>query len=310
MAHLYLDRSVTTSRWDNSLPPRLVASPGDVVTIETRDASDGQVHPQMTAEGFSKIDKTRIHGLSGPIAIEGAIPGDVLEIEFLELAHEGWAWTSIIPELGLLPEDFPNHFLHIWKLEPDHTCSLPGTRIDLRPFAGTVGLQRTEPGAFRTRPPGPWGGNMDVRHLTAGARLFLPVQVPTGGLCIGDCHATQGDGEVCINAMEAPMEVTVKLSLHREHPPLAGPYAITPAQQVSPRYQTAPWHTFIESDPDPIRAAKAVVRRCIEFCMRRLGITPELAYVLCSVALDLKISQLVNTPMVTVSGYLPEAIFT
>jgi acetamidase/formamidase len=305
----FIDRSLSTSRWDNSLPPRLTIAPGDRVVMETRDASDGQVHPEMTSEGFAEIDKTRIHGLTGPVHIEGAEPGDAIEVTIHGYEHEGWAWTSIIPGLGLLDSDFKDTFLHVWKLDENQTRSMPGTCLDLNPFAGIIGVQRAEIGAHRTRPPGPWGGNMDVRHLTAGARLFLPVFTPGAGLCAGDCHAAQGDGEVSINGMEAPMVIDFSVDLHKGMS-LPGPYAITPGQQVPSRYTQAPWITFIESDEDPREASKRVVRRAMEYLGKRIGLSPQQACVLCSVVLDLKLSQVVNVPMTTVSGYLPEAIFT
>ncbi len=305
----YLDRSVSVSRWDNSLPPRITIAPGDAITIETREASDGQVHPGMTSAGFATIDSGRIHGLTGPIAVDGAKPGDVLEIVIEGFEHEGWAWTGIIPGLGLLDTDFTDHFLHIWKLEGNETTSMPGTRLDLRPFAGIIGVQRAESGSFRTRPPGPWGGNMDVRHLTEGARLFLPVFTEGAGLCTGDCHASQGDGEVSINGMEAPMKVHFTVQLHKDSQ-FDAPFAFTPGNQVSSRYSAGSWLTFIESDPDPREAARRIVRRAIDYIRQRCGLSREQACVLCSVALDLKLSQVVNVPMTTVSGYLPDAVFT
>jgi acetamidase/formamidase len=149
---------------------------------------------------------------------------------------------------------------------------------------------------------------MDVRHLTAGATLYLPVFTRGANLLAGDCHAAQGDGEVCINGMEAPMNVTLQINLIK-NAPLAAPYAISPNPLVPARYQTKPWHLFIESDENPREACKRIVRRAIEYLVARLGLTPELAYTLCSVVLDLRISQLVNVPVTTVTGYLPEAIF-
>ena len=132
--------------------------------------------------------------------------------------------------------------------------------------------------------------------------------MPGAGLCAGDCHGAQGDGEVSINGMEAPMKVTFDVHLLKGKT-LSGPQARVGPQLVSARYQEAPWTAFIESDPDAIEASKAVVRRAIDFLMQRLGVSAEQAYVLCSVVLDLKVSQLVNEPQVTVTGYLPEAIF-
>ena len=149
---------------------------------------------------------------------------------------------------------------------------------------------------------------MDVRHLTAGTTLYLPVFTPGANLLAGDCHAAQGDGEVCINGLEAPMSMTLQINLIK-NAPLAAPYAICPNPLVPERYQTKPWHLFIESDEQPREACKRVVRRAVEYLVSRLGLTPEFAYTLCSVVLDLRISQLVNVPTTTVTGYLPEAIF-
>lgn len=267
------------------------------------------MQPEWTAADFkAKFDPLKVHALTGPVAVAGAEPGDQLEIKIERYEHRGWAWTSLIPGLGLLVEDFPQHHLFIWKLDETQTRSMPGVTLDLHPFAGIIGVQRHDAGEFRTRAPGPFGGNMDVRHLTAGTTLFLPVFTPGANLLAGDCHAAQGDGEVCINGMEAPMAITLQINLLKKRP-LAAPYAVCPTPLASPRYQAKPWHMFIESDENPREACKRVVRRAIEYLVRRLGLTPELAYTLCSVVLDLKISQLVNMPVTTVTGYLPEAIF-
>jgi acetamidase/formamidase len=286
----------------------ITVSPGDTVSLALKESSDGQVHPGMTLAEFAAIDRTRIHALTGPLAIDGADPGDALEIEILEYRHEGWAWTSIMPGLGALGDEFSDPFLQIWKLEGGQTRSIAGVTLDLHPFCGIIGVQRAEPGEFRTRPPGTFGGNMDVRHLGAGARLFLPVLTPGAGLCAGDAHAAQGDGEVAINGMEAPMTVTLRLHLHKNRP-LGGPYAIVPPGLIPPRYLAKPFHVFIESHEDPREAARASVRRAIVYLQQRLGMGRELAFILCSVVLDLKISQMVNSPITTISAYLPEAIF-
>lgn len=306
--HHSLNNSTTVNRWDNRYAPRLTIQPGDRLTLEMHDASGGQVTPQMDGEGWAAVDKTRIHELTGPVAIEGAEPGDRLHIKILEYQHHGWAWTTIIPEFGLIPEDFSEHFIFHWKLEGSQTHSMPGVTLDLHPFCGIIGVQRAEVGEFRTRPPGSHGGNMDVKHLIAGAELFLPVATTGAGLCAGDCHAAQGDGEVSINGMEAPMHVTFEINLLKNQP-FENPTAIVPAELVPPRYLTQPWQAFIESNEDPRQACKDVVRRAIDYLTKRLKITPEQAYVLCSVVLDIKVSQLVNQPITTITGYLPLAIF-
>ncbi len=304
-----LDASSLVHRWDNTLPPRLTIAPGDTVELEMADSSGFQVQPHWTTTDFrARFDPSKVHALTGPIAIDGAEPGDRLAVHIESFEHRGWAWTSLIPGLGLLPEDFPDHHLFIWQLAKNQSRSMPGVTIDLHPFAGIIGVQRAKAGEFRTRAPGPFGGNMDVRHLTAGTTLFLPVFTPGANLLAGDCHAAQGDGEVCINGMEAPMRGRFRIELIKQQP-LAAPYAITPNPLISSRYQADNWHLFIESDENPRVAAKQVVRRAIEFLGERLGLSPELAYTLCSVVLDLKLSQLVNHPITTVTGYLPEAIF-
>jgi len=296
-------------RWNNSIPPRLVVDSGDTVTFQCADSSGGQVKPEWTAADFkAQFDPLKIHALTGPVCINGAEPGDMLEIKIEDYRHHGWAWTSLIPGLGLLSEDFPENHLFIWKLEDGQTRSFPGVTLDLHPFAGIIGVQRAEVGEFRTRAPGPYGGNLDVRHLTAGTTLYLPVFTPGAGVLTGDCHAAQGDGEVCINGMEAPMDATYTFTLHKQRP-LVGPYAVFPGAFAPARYASKPWHLFMESDENPREACKRAVRRAIAFIVGRLGVTPSMAYTLCSVVLDLKVSQLVNVPTTTITAYLPEAIF-
>jgi acetamidase/formamidase len=273
------------------------------------DASGNQVQPDWTADVFrERFDALKVHALVGPIHVDGAEPGDALEIRIEAYEHHGRAWTALIPPLGLLPEDFPRHHLQHWKLEGGITRSVPGLTLDLHPFAGIIGVQRAEAGEFRTRAPGPFGGNMDVRHLGAGAVLTLPVFTPGAGLCVGDCHAAQGDGEVCINGMEAPMDMIFTVHVRKGAAP-PGPQVRALPGLVPTRYAAKPWIVFVESDENPRFASQRAVRRAIRYLVDRIGCTPEVAYSVCSVVLDLKISQLVNTPTTTVSAYLPEAIF-
>ena len=306
--HHNLSRQQTCNRWNRDYPPLLTIEPGDTVSIAMKDASDGQVFPGMDLDAFGAIDKTRIHALTGPIEVAGALPGDALEIDILDFRHEGWAWTSIMPGMGLLGDEFTKPALHIWHLENGQTKSMPGVTLDLHPFCGIIGVQRSEHGEFRTRAPGPFGGNMDVKHLGVGSTLVLPVLTPGAGLCAGDAHAAQGDGEVAINGMEAPMTVTLRVGLSRRAAP-QGPYARVLPSLVPPRYTTKPFHAFIESHEDAREAARAAVRRAMAYLEKRIGITREQALILCSVVLDLKVSQWVNAPIATLTAYLPAAIF-
>ncbi|MGF1531907.1 MAG: acetamidase/formamidase family protein [Puniceicoccaceae bacterium] len=305
---LRLDRSTTLNAWDNSVPPRLTIAPGDVVEIEMADSSDGQVFPGMSVEQFTQIDFEKIHALTGPIAVEGAQAGDTLKIEILSYQHEGWAWQSVNPQRCFLPEDFHQFHLRHWELDHLTSTSMPGIRLALDPFCGIIGGQRAEPGSFRTRPPGSFGGNLDVRHLVEGSTLFLPVEFPGALLCAGDAHAAQGHGEVSINGLEAPMTVRLKISLSKDFQ-TTEPVVLTTNRLAPQPYLEQPWIGFISSGPDLLECARNAVRRAIDYLGKRVNLSPEDAFLVCSAALDLKLSQVVNLPNYTVTGYLPEAIF-
>ncbi|MEM8866938.1 MAG: acetamidase/formamidase family protein [Verrucomicrobiota bacterium] len=303
-----LDSSITYNAWDNSIEPRIEIETGDEIYIEMADSSDGQVTPDMSAEAFTKIDFNLIHALTGPVAIKGAKPGETLKIEILEYVHKGWAWQSINPEKCFLPDDFDDFYLKHWELVGETSQSMPGVNLALHPFCGIIGLQRAEAGVFRTRPPGVFGGNMDVKHLTSGSTLYLPVLVEGGQLCAGDAHAAQGDGEVSINGLEAPMDVKLRISIS-DTTKVDAPYLQTTPYLVPKAYAGTTYHGFISSGPDIMECARGAVRRAIDYLMKRLGLSAEDAFLLCSAALDLKMSQVVNVPNYTVTGYLPEAMF-
>jgi len=175
MAAHSLSAEPTHSRWNADLSPRLTIESGDTVYFECQDASGAQVHPGMTVEEFIGIDRGKIHALTGPVAIRGAEPGDVLEVNVLDVRHKGWGWSSVIPGLGFLKERFNEPFLFHWELEDETTRSLEPAVVPLRPFCGIMGVAPAECGEFRTRAPGVFGGNLDVRELSAGSRHYLPV---------------------------------------------------------------------------------------------------------------------------------------
>ncbi len=302
-----LTAAPTHSLWDSTLPPRLHMVSGDTVHLETVDASGGQVTPTSTLADFLVIDRTRIHALTGPIFIEDAAPGDTLQIDILEVAHQGWAWSSIIPGLGFLDQRFTEPFLFHWKLEQTATYSLQPANIPLRPFCGVMGVAPPQPGAHRTRPPGPFGGNLDVRELSTGATLYLPVFHPGALFSCGDAHAAQGDGEVCINGMECPAAVTLRFTLHK-HQAISGPIIESPSRIEPPYDHVGPEWIVVESGTDAFTAAQIATSRMIDLLVERWAFTPEHAYLLCSVAMKLRLSQVVNRPMITVSAAIPKSI--
>jgi len=270
--------------------------------MECVDSSGAQVGPGSTVDDFIAIDRGKIHALTGPIAIHGAEPGDVLAIEVLDVVHKGWGWSSTIPGLGFLKDRFPESSLFHWQLEGAESRSLAPAVVPLRPFCGVMGVAPAEPGEFRTRPPGIFGGNIDVRELCAGATLYLPVLNPGALFSAGDAHAAQGDGEVCINGIECPVDVTLHFQLHK-HRALSGPLVETSSTQP-----VGPSWIVVESATDALHAAKAATNRMIDLLVEALGISDVHAYLLCSVAVNLRLSQVVNEPIVTVSAALPKSV--
>ncbi len=305
MSEHILSAEPTHSVWDRSLEARLRIQSGDTVQFECVDASGGQVKPGMTAEEFQSIDRTRIHALTGPVWIEGAEPGDVLQIDVLATQHRGWGWSSVIEGLGFLSERFSTPYLFHWHLDGDMTRSLAPAEIPVRPFLGVMGVARAQDGAFRTRPPGSFGGNLDVRELCAGSRLYLPVYNPGALFSCGDGHAAQGDGEVCINGIECPLDVTLGFHLHKRQP-LAGPL-VESSESVAPDTKADSW-VVVESGEDVVAAAKAATNRMVDLLVSRWGFSVVDAYILCSVALKLRLSQVVNMPVYTVSGAISKQI--
>ncbi|MGD0963401.1 MAG: acetamidase/formamidase family protein [Candidatus Acidiferrales bacterium] len=294
----------THSVWNRALPPRLRVDPGDTVHMECLDSSGAQVHPRMKLAEYLSIDRTRIHALTGPILINGAEPGDVLQIDVLEIAHRGWGWTSIVEGLGFLKQRFCAPYLFLWELVGDSSKSLAPAVVPVRPFCGVMGVARAEDGQFRTRPPGTFGGNMDVRELCAGATLYLPVFNPGALFSAGDAHAAQGDGEVCINGIECPVDATLRFHLHKQRS-LPGP--VIESAPLRQQDTETGW-IVVESAAEPTAAAQAATSRMIDLLVERWGFSDVHAYLLCSVALHLKLSQVVNEPMFTVSATMPKHV--
>jgi acetamidase/formamidase len=305
MAEHKLSANPTHSRWNRALPPRLNIQPGDTVHLECVDASGAQVNPKTTLSEFLSLDRERIHALTGPIYVERAEPGDVLQIDVLKVAHRGWGWSSVIAGLGFLKERFSEPFLFHWKLEGAVSRSLAPAIVPLRPFCGVMGVARAEDGEFITRPPGPFGGNMDVRQLCAGATLYLPVYNPGALFSAGDAHAAQGDGEVCINGIECPADVTLRFRLHKQQR-LAAPMVESGVVRGQETGGDA-WFV-VESATDAAGAARAATSRMIDLLVDRWGFTPVHAYLLCSVAMNLHMSQVVNEPMFTVCAEMPKSL--
>ncbi len=294
--------------WDNSIAPVATAGSGAVVEFDLLDASCGQIGPDATVQTVATLDFARVDQVNGPISVEGAAPGDTLQVEFLELQPAEWGWTAIIPGFGLLAEEFPEPALKMWRLADGWAEFAPGVRIPLEPFCGEIGLAPGALGALSTIPPYRHGGNMDTKHLTQGATLYLPVETEGALFSLGDGHAAQGDGEVCGTAIETPMRATVRLTVRKDLP-VRAPQFMT-AGPLTRGANTAPYYATDGIAPDLLEAARDAVRHMIEHLERTYGLARPDAYMLCSVAVDLKICEVVDAPNWLVGAFLPQSIFT
>jgi len=301
-----LTRERVHAFWDNSWPPLLEIDPGDTVVFETGDASDGQMAPPKPVES-SQYDRTRVHPLTGPVLVRGAEPGDTLEVEILELKTGPWGYTSFRKGVGLLGEEMVGPYLHYWDLTQDPVPYLRGVRIPKEPFLGVMGVAPEEAGRFNTMPPRRNAGNVDVKHLTAGTKLYLPVLVPGALFSCGDGHAAQGDGEVCVTSIECEMTSTLRVQLHKGRRLLE--FQFETAGPLSPRTNTAGYYATTGHGPDLMEATRQAVRHMITHLADRYGFSRDEAYILCSVAVDLKISEVVDAPNWVVSAFLPLSIF-
>lgn len=308
---IHVHRNQWHLAWDHSIPPITTVQSGEIVEFDLLDAGCGQIGPESTVETITHLDFSQVDQVSGPIYVEGAAPGDTLEVELLDLQPAEWGWTAIIPGFGLLNDEFTEPALKIWHLEggADGWAEFaPGIRIPLAPFCGEIGLAPSVAGPHSTIPPYRHGGNMDTKHLTRGARLYLPVEVPGALYSMGDGHAAQGDGEVCGTAIETPMHATVRLTVRKDlHVP--EPQFLT-AGPLTPRTNTAPYYATDGIGPDLVEATRKAVRHMIDHLQRTYGLSRSDAYMLCSVAVDLKLCEVVDMPNWLVGAFLPQSIFT
>lgn len=347
------------NRWHPDIPPILEVEPGEELVLETRDASDHQVRPGMTVKDLEGMDTKVAHPLTGPVYIKGAKPGDLLEIEYLDIVPASCGWTRFRPGAGFLRDLFTEPYLVHWNIKDGWATSpqLPGIRIPDGSFMGTAGLAPSReqlqewtrreaelvkrggiaflpdpqdavpsvgPAAsegLRTLPPRENCGNVDAKQLTRGSRLFIPVAVEGGLYSVGDGHFAQGDGECCITAIEMDATVAVRFRVHRDEarrrnirwPRFAHPgYFIAP-QWAAPRNFIATVGMPIRDDgtqegEDLTLAARNALLNMIALLQER-GWTREQAYIICSVAVDLRVSNVVDLPNVTVSAFLPQDIF-
>jgi acetamidase/formamidase len=294
--------------WDPAIPPIETVASGTTVEFDLLDASGGQLTNRSTTDDLATLDFARVDQVNGPIAVEGARPGDTLQVDLMSFEPADWGWTASIPGFGLLADEFPDPAYRVTRVPAagERAEFLPGIRVPIVPFCGELGVAPGT-GPRSTIPPDLHGGNMDTRHLTAGATLFLPIFHAGARFSIGDGHAAQGDGEVCGTAIETPMRATVRLTarpdLHLRAPEFLTAPGANAQTPVGQRYATD------GIGPDLLQAGRDAVRRMIDWLGREHGVSALDAYLLCSVAVDLRISEIVDMPNFVVTAYCPVSIF-
>lgn len=294
--------------WDNSLPPQLEVEPGEIIEFEVLDSSGGQFTQSSGHADVSVLDFAKVNPVTGPVFVRGAEPGDALRVDILEFRPSGFGWTAAIPGFGLLTQDFPEPYLKLWHYGRETAEFLPGIEVPVRPFPGTIGNAPAESGHHSVVPPRAVGGNMDIRDLTSGTTLLLPIAVPGALFSVGDTHAAQGDGEVCGTAIESAMHVTLRFGLEKGAG-LRTPQFSTPGT-VTSHVDHKGHHVTTGIGPDLYVAAQDATRGMIDWLTREYSLTPTDAYLLCSVAANLHISEIVDAPNWLVSLYLPRGLFT
>lgn len=285
--------------YDAKVKPVLRIASGDTVRVETMIARGLErvrlagVKEEEIPESLKMVEdavKERgpgSHPMTGPIFIEGAVPGDSIEVRIqdIEFLHP-WGVTAFLPNGGTLPEDFPSGGLKLIRVnEKAGTADFaPGVTLKLAPFFGSIGV--APPilmGRINSNPPGPHAGNLDNKDLVVGSTLFLPVHVPGALLSIGDGHGLQGDGEVSGTALETSLRGTFQIFL-RKGKTITWPRAETPTHYIS---------MGLHEDLD--QAAKMAVKEMIDFLVAEKGMKRDDAYLLCSLAADLHVTQTVDT---------------
>lgn len=345
------------NRWHPDIPPVLRCAPGDTVAIQARDGYDGQFTRDSTAEDVLKADLARIHPLTGPVHVEGAEPGDLLVVDVLSVETGDFGATLNIPGFGFLRDEFTEPHILRWDIADGFARSvdLPGVRLPGAPFMGVMGVapsrdlfERTKAAeqraadegglvelpnptsavppdligdaARRTISPTEAGGNIDIKQLTAGSRVYLPVWVPGALFSVGDGHFTQGDGESCGAAVETTARVVVRFDLRKGAATTGGLRQLrferltVGPPDVAARPHFAVTGTPVDDDgrihPESLNlATRNALRLMIDHLAVERGFTRQQAYALCSVAVDLRISQIVDVPNVLISAMVPTDIF-
>ena len=310
MATHELDTTVDTCHWgfyDSALAPVMTIASGDTLVVKTESGRKDflKKYPERLSENLRKILETMepspgAHIMTGPVAIEGAEPGDVLEIKIHEVKPRyDWGYNGFRPLVGGLPEDFPYTRMVIVEVDEENGTGDwgAGVKVPLGPFFGNFGVAPSSAlGCVPTIPPGEWGGNTDCKEFTAGSTIYLPIFNEGALFSVGDGHGCQGDGEANINGIEMGLIGTFVMNVRKD------------MNIKTPRAETESHYILMGFDPILDNAAKMALRETIQFLGELRGMSPDDAYRLCSLAVDLRVTQIVNGTK-GVHAMVPKSLF-
>ena len=304
MATHHVTRKQFHYKWNNKHRPVVTISPGDTVRFDANDVLSWQLTAKSKSSDLNSLDNEKLYPLAGPVYVKGAEPGDALVLDILDVKVDDFGWTAIIPGLGLLDE-FKDPFLYKWDLKDKKFAHFEkGIRVPVRPFCGVLGVAPAKAGSFDVMPPGKHGGNMDIRHTSAGSRVKIPVQVKGALFSTGDVHAAMGDGEICVCAIECAGSVSIRFGLEKGAK-LRFPEYFTRGEDPP----TKGWYATTGIATDLMTAAKESARGMVSHLVGRYGLSREEAYTLCSVVADLRIHEVVDRPNWVVGTMIPLDIF-
>lgn len=302
-AHKVPDGSIHKT-WNRRNAPALTIKPGEYVTLNAPDASNGAITPETVTADLATIDYRRLDPLMGPVYVEGVKPGDALKIEMVDLKPVNWGWTALLPNFGLLAAEIREPYLKIWELERDFIEMPNGARFDLRPMIGCIGVAPGADGDYASITPTNAAGNLDCRYLGIGSTLVVPVFNEGALLSATDGHAIQGDGEICGTGIECKMQMTLRVDVVRN--------AGLSAPEVWARggfEEATGYRIFTGIGPDLMEATKEAVRHCIAPLAKALQIDEIEAYAMTGLIADLRILEIVDVPNWVVGCLLPRRLF-
>ena len=287
------------SKFSKLIPPVLTVKSGSIIKADTHEASDGQLHSKAKLDDLINIDFGPIHPLTGPVYIEEAEVGDILAVDLLDVQLHDYGWQAIVGGFGFLTDRFPNPKLNIHEIDiQSKTTMFNGKiKIPLNPFPGVMGVAPDTEEMLSTIPPRANGGNMDDPSIVEGTTVYFPVFVKGALFSIGDAHAVQGLGEVCGTAIEAPMTFTYRVRVLKNKPSIK-----------EPQYETEDYYAVTGFGTTIDIATKKAVNYMVDHLSNNYDITPEDAYMLCSLVGDLKIAEVVDVPNMLVTMHFPKTI--